>query len=142
MGFLHTLSKLVVEERKITPQRKDKQEYKDELESYITEDVEDLARKKVIEMDDIHSRGSHLIRKMEIHVKHYMLGNITNNELNNAFTEAEYGLKEQLVIKNRAFEALSEEERNRIVQVYYEKLTLLKKEIKHNKVEKESVSLL
>ncbi|HZH58947.1 MAG TPA: hypothetical protein VEY70_05145 [Metabacillus sp.] len=57
MGFLHTLSKLVVEERTITPQQKEKQEnhYSSEENEYSNiEDVEGLVKVKDIEMDHLH----------------------------------------------------------------------------------------
>lgn len=80
-------------------------------------------------MDHLHSIGSHIIRKIMIHVKHYKLGSISGTEMNDAFTEADEILKEQLKNNNNTYEVLKKEERNSIAQNYYKKLDMLKKEI-------------
>jgi|GEM_PF-4653659 len=132
MGFLHTLSKLVMEERTITPQQKEKQEnhYRSEVNEYSNiEDIEGLVKVKAIEMDQLHSIGSHIIRKMTIHVKHYKLGNISGTEMNDAFIEANYTLKEQLENSTNTYKVLKKEERISIVQIYYKKLDMLKIEM-------------
>ncbi|MCV9885642.1 hypothetical protein [Metabacillus halosaccharovorans] len=128
MGFLHTLSKLVVEERKITPQLREKQDKKVEVVNSCLEFVDDFSRKKVIEIDALHSKGSHLIRKMTIHVKHYNLGNSSKSELKKAFIEAEHSLKEKLLGEKETSKVLSFEERKTISKIYHDKLDLIKKE--------------
>ncbi|WP_226526977.1 hypothetical protein [Metabacillus niabensis] len=128
MGFLHTLSKLVMEERKITPQLREKQDKRVELENSCMEFVDDFSRKKVIEIDALHSKGSHLVRKMTIHVKHYNLGKSSKSELKKAFIEAEHSLKEKLLGEQGASMVLSYKERKTISKIYHDKLDLLKKE--------------
>lgn len=128
MGFLHTLSKLVVEERKITPQLREKLDKRVEVVNSCMEFVDDISRKKVIEIDALHSKGSHLIRKMTIHVKHYNLGNSSKSELKKAFIEAEHSLKEKLLGEKESSMVLSYEERKTIIKIYHDKLDLLRKE--------------
>lgn len=121
MSFLNSLSK---KERTITPQQKEKLEY-----HYKQEYRADLTILKGIEIDYLHSKGCHLIRKIEIHVKHYKLGNLTKSELNVALAEAEQSITEQLSKNTDSNRALSEEERNLIAKIYYDQLDLLKAEL-------------
>lgn len=127
MGFLHTLTRLVEEKRSITSQQKEKEESIDESKKIYKYYEDDVIRKRVIKIDHLHSRATHLLRKIEFHVKHYLLGNITYRELKIAFSEVEHALNELLVIEVNTIDVLSKEERKRIAQSYYEKLNMLKK---------------